>query len=135
MKYSVLFELPHFDIVRYHVVDPMHNLFLGLAKHTTKQWSDLGVLSNRDFIEIQDRVDSMCVPSKIGRIPRKIASNFFSFTADEWKHWILLYSVFALKNILADEHYSCWCTLCWLAGCYYKHNLLKKWLHWLIFVL
>ena len=109
-KYSVLFELPHFDIVRYHVVDPMHNLFLGLAKHTTKQWSDLGVLSNRDFIEIQDRVDSMCVPSKIGRIPRKIASNFFSFTADEWKHWILLYSVFALKNILADEHYSCWCT-------------------------
>ena len=85
-KYSVLLELPSFDIVRYHVVDPMHNLFLGLAKHTTKLWSDLGVLSNRDFIEIQDRVDSMCVPSKIGRIPRKIASNFFSFTADEWKH-------------------------------------------------
>ena len=55
----------------------MHNLFLGLAKHTTKQWSDLGVLCSRDFIEIQDRVDLMCVPSKIGRIPRKIASNFF----------------------------------------------------------
>lgn len=33
-----------------------------------------------------------------------------SFTADEWKHWILIYSVFALKNILEDEHYSCWCT-------------------------
>ena len=109
-KYSVLLELPSFDIVRYHVVDPMHNLFLGLAKHTTKLWSDLGVLSHRDFIEIQDRVDSMCVPSKIRRIPRKIASNFFSFTADEWKHWILIYSVFALKNILEDEHYSCWCT-------------------------
>ena len=31
-------------------------------------------------------------------------------TADEWKHWILIYSVFALKNILANEHYSCWCT-------------------------
>ena len=102
-------ELPCFDIVRHHVVDPIHNLFLGLAKHTTKQWSDLGVLCSRDFIEIRDRVDLMCVPSKIGRIPRKIASNFFSFTADEWKHWILIYSVFALKNILADEHYSCWC--------------------------
>ena len=48
----------------------------------------------------------MCVPSKIGRIPRK----FFSCTADEWKHWILIYSVFALKNILREEHYSCWCT-------------------------
>lgn len=74
--HSVLLELPSFDIVRYHVVDPMHNLFLGLAKHTTKLWSDLGVLSHRDFIEIQDQVDSMCVPSKIGRIPQKIASNF-----------------------------------------------------------
>ena len=52
-KYSVLFELPCVDIVRYHVVDPMHNLFLGLAKHTTKIWSDIGVLSSRDFIEIQ----------------------------------------------------------------------------------
>ena len=53
-KYSVLLELPTFDIVRYHVVDSMHNLFLGLAKHTTKLWSDLGVLSNHDFIVIQD---------------------------------------------------------------------------------
>ena len=34
------------------------------------------MLSSRDFIEIQVRVDSMSVPSKIGRIPRKIASNF-----------------------------------------------------------
>ena len=61
-------------------------LFLGLANHTTKQWGELGILSNHDYKTIQDRVDSISVPSKIGRIPRKIASNFFSFTADDWKH-------------------------------------------------
>ena len=87
-NYSVLYELPCFDVVRYHVVDPMHNFFVGLAKHTTKQWNELGVLSSCDYMIIQDRVDAICVPSKIGRIPRKIASNFFSFTADEWKHWL-----------------------------------------------
>ena len=89
-KYSMLLELPAFDIVQYHVIDPMHNLFLGLAKHTTKQWGELGILSNHDYKTIQERVDSISVPSKIGIIPRKIASNFFSFTADEWKHWILI---------------------------------------------
>ena len=31
-KYSVLFELPCFDIVRYHVVDPMHNFVLRFGK-------------------------------------------------------------------------------------------------------
>ena len=66
-KYSVLNA---FDIVRFHVVDPMHNLFLVIAKYTTKPWKDVGVLSNQDYVSI---VDSMIVPSKIGRIPRNIA--------------------------------------------------------------
>ena len=47
----------------------------------------------------------MVVPSKIGRIPRKIASNFVAFTADEWKNWTV---VFSLYGILPDEHYRYW---------------------------
>lgn len=109
-KYSVLYDLPAFDVVQFHVVDPMHNLFLGLAKYTTKQWKNVGVLSNDDYAAIQSRVDSMIVPSKVGRIPRKIASNFVAFTADEWKHWTLIYSSYALHGILPDGHYRCWCT-------------------------
>ena len=31
-KYSVLLELPYFNMVRFHVVDAMHNLLLGTAK-------------------------------------------------------------------------------------------------------
>ena len=33
LRYSVLLELPYFDVVRYSVIDPMHNLLLGTAKH------------------------------------------------------------------------------------------------------
>ena len=31
VKYSVLIEAPGFDIVRYHIIDPMHCIFLGIA--------------------------------------------------------------------------------------------------------
>ena len=53
----------------------------------------------------------MMPPPKIGRIPRKIGSQngFSTITADEWKNWIILYSVFALDGILPPLHFQCWC--------------------------
>ena len=36
-RYSVLLKLPYFDPVRMNIIDPMHNLFLGSAKHFTKR--------------------------------------------------------------------------------------------------
>ena len=35
IRYSVLLELPYFDAARMCVIDPMHNLLLGTAKHMT----------------------------------------------------------------------------------------------------
>ena len=105
------FTVDEFNIVRYHVIDPMHNVFLGLVKHTVKTWKDTGLLLERHFQTLQEKVDSMNAPSKIGHIPRKIGSGFAAFTADEWKHWVLIYSVYALHGILPEDHYRCWCTL------------------------
>ena len=109
-KYSELLNLPFFDIVRYHVVDPMHNIFLGIAKHSLKTWKDLHIIDDKkDYAVIQEKVDSMNPPFKLGRIPRKIGSGFASFTADEWKYWILMYSLYSLHGVLPDSHYKCWC--------------------------
>ena len=33
VRYSVLLELPYWDPIKFAVVDPMHNLFLGTGKH------------------------------------------------------------------------------------------------------
>ena len=33
VKYSVLTTLPYYDSIQYPIIDPMHNLFLGSAKH------------------------------------------------------------------------------------------------------
>ncbi len=87
----------------------MHNLFLGIAKHTVDTWRQLQILKSVQFDMLQERVDSIIPPAGIGRIPRKISSSFSSFTADKWKHWTLLYSVHALYKIIPDEHYQYWC--------------------------
>uniref|UniRef100_A0A1X7VG54 Uncharacterized protein n=1 Tax=Amphimedon queenslandica TaxID=400682 RepID=A0A1X7VG54_AMPQE len=113
-RYTALMELPYFNCVQYHVIDPMHNLFLGTAKHMMKNiWladSDgkKALLTTRDLEIIQNRVDSCVVPSFFGRIPRKIASKFCNFKADQWKSWTLVFSVYALYNILGSVHLECW---------------------------
>lgn len=52
------------------------------------------------FSTIQKRIDRFTVPSDIGRIPYKIASGFSSFTADQFKNWVVYYSLVAMRGIL-----------------------------------
>ena len=109
VRYSELLRLPYIDVVNFHVIDPMHNLLLGTAKHVTSLWKDLGYLNNENLVAIQEKIDLMKIPAKLGRIPYKISSNFSSLTADQWKNWIFAYSQYALHGILPIEHYTCWC--------------------------
>ena len=75
------------------------------------------MISSKDLIIIQRRVNDMKVPRSVGRIPRKIASNFAGFTADQWRSWTTIYSLFALKGCIDDSNYQCWVLFvraCWL---------------------
>ena len=45
---------------------------------------------------------------RIGRIPHKIKSGFASFTADQWKNWVVYYSTLVLFDILPQNHLECW---------------------------
>ena len=110
-RYSCLMELAYFDTVRCHVIDPMHNLFLGTAKHFTKNIllnSESPLIEKVQLPVLQERVDNCVVPSSMGRIPHKIASLCSSFTADQWKTWTNVFSLFALHDILEDDHFECW---------------------------
>ena len=73
-RYSVLLELPYYDVVRMCVIDPMHNILLGTAHHVISVWKTLGLL---DLKKIQERVDAFVTPSDFGRIPMNIQSGFF----------------------------------------------------------
>ena len=86
VKYSELLLIPHFNVVRCHVIEPMHCIFLRLAKHTIQRRKKNGIVDASHFILLQEKVDLIIPPSKIGRIPRKVESDFASFTANEWKN-------------------------------------------------
>ena len=47
-RYSVL---PYFDPVRMCIVDPLHNLLLGTAKHMMSVWVELGLITSSNYQE------------------------------------------------------------------------------------
>ncbi len=82
----------------------MHNLFLGSAKHILKDiWIEKGIIPEAKFDLIQQRIDKVVVPPDIGRIPLKIRFGFSAFTADQFKNWILYYSVMVLHDIVVGS--------------------------------
>jgi hypothetical protein len=72
-RYSALLDLPYFDPVRMTVIDPMHNLFLGSAKHVLKDiWIKNGLIQEKQIQQVQSNMmNSMKTPTGIGRIPCK----------------------------------------------------------------
>ena len=105
LRFSLLLDLPGFDIIRYHVIDPMHNLFEGSAKNFIKLLLDSKIV---DFTIIQKRSKVVVAPMKIGRLPLKMESNYCGFTADQWRNWVLVYSPIVLKDAIPSRIYSIW---------------------------
>ena len=103
VRYSCSLQLPYFYAPRMCVIDPMHNLLSGTAKHCIDIWKSTGLLSSDHFCDIQKKVDNFTCPNDVGRIPSKIQSSFSGFTADQWKSWTVLFSLYCLKNILPSE--------------------------------
>lgn len=86
----------------------MHNLFVGTAKRMLQFWLDSKAIHRSNYAHIQAPVGLMVVPSDVGHIPHKILSGFSTFTADQLKCWIILYSIISLHGILRPEPLECW---------------------------
>ena len=96
------------DPVRFHVIDPMHNLLLGTAKHAMRVWTDDNIIKKSHLKKLHDSIQKIIIPAEVGRIPLKIMSSFAGFTADQWKNWTFIYSPVVLKDLLPPLHYHCW---------------------------
>ena len=94
--------------MQHAVVDPMHNLFLGTAKHVMQVWISQEILCKQHFDIIEQIVSKIKSPYDVGRLPLKILSSFSAFTADQWRNWVTVYSVVSLKGILHPDHLRCW---------------------------
>lgn len=108
VKYSPLQTLDYFSTVSDTIIDPMHTLFLGVAKTVVQTWKENKLLLDSHCSNIQSTVNSIVVPRDIGRIPSKLDSGFSSMTADEWRLWTMLYSSISLLEVLPQEHRHCW---------------------------
>ena len=107
VRWTELLRLPYMDPIRFAVVDPMHCLFLGVAKWIIKS---IFVKQNKLTMEqlrvAQERMKHVDLPSDIGRIPAKIAignDGFSNLTADQWKTFIMIYSTTVLWDMLDDN--------------------------------
>ena len=109
-RYTSLMKLEYFNSVTHHVIDPMHNLFLGTAKRMFKLWIDNCILTQDNLAEIDRKIRNFKLGGDMGRLPSNIASNWGGFTAEQWKNWTLIYSLYVLNGILPDRHYKCWHT-------------------------
>lgn len=71
-------------------------------------WLGNDLLSRAQTLAYQNTVDACIVPSSTRCIPHKIASNFSSFTADQWKNWVLMFSLPSVCNVLPQADLECW---------------------------
>lgn len=108
IRYSALIELPYFDPVRFAVIDPMHNLFLGSAKYCMQYWTSKCILSPGDLTQIKERASAITAPYSVGRIPLKISSGFAGFSSDQWRNWTICLSPIALRGILHNDLLQYW---------------------------
>ncbi|KAG1846632.1 hypothetical protein F4604DRAFT_1688312 [Suillus subluteus] len=86
-RYTQLSCLPYFDLVEQIVVDPMHNLFLGLVKtHFYNIWVQSKILrANHELNTFHDMLADFIVPGSSGKLPTDIGMpSGGSLTADQW---------------------------------------------------
>ena len=108
VRYTVLFELPYYTSIEMCVIDPMHNLFLGTAKRVFSKWIEEDIITKAGLEKLQERIEDISSLSDIGRLPGNIKSNYGGYTAAQWKNFVLLFSMYALKDVLPDQHLHYW---------------------------
>ena len=118
-RYSVLLDLPYFDPVKMLLIDPMHNLFLGTAKH---YMFDIligrNILGKLELDKIKKRLSRTVVPAGLGRLPTSVNVGTF-LTAEQWKNWTIYFSMYCMHDLLPKAKLECWrhyvlacCRLC-----------------------
>lgn len=96
-----------FDNIWGFVLDPMHNLFLGVMKKLFSMWfTDGHAYSLTQYeSEINKDISNFVIPSDFSRPPRAITESTH-YKADEWKNWLLYFGDVLLIDRLPQQHYD-----------------------------
>ncbi|KAL5535628.1 hypothetical protein ACEPAF_3722 [Sanghuangporus sanghuang] len=99
VRYAESLRLPYFHAITMGIIDPMHNILLGICR---TQWLDAWVRKNvlrqqtrkkrRELDQIHGYLRKFEMPSWVGRLPRQVGYPAGgSLSADEYKALVLVY--------------------------------------------
>ncbi|RPD62755.1 hypothetical protein L227DRAFT_562043 [Lentinus tigrinus ALCF2SS1-6] len=104
-RWSELAQLPYFNMCDMIVIDPMHNLFLGLVKtHFYIIWVQLKILrKTKELSTFHDMLKMFTVPSKLGRLPHLVGEPAGgSLTSDQWMLLAIIIAPMLLPQLWAE---------------------------------
>jgi hypothetical protein len=90
------------------VYDPLHVLWLGVARSVWKTLRRVGKISDEDLVQISRRVNSIRPPSDVANFGPKVLRDMSWMKGADWQSWVLVYSMYALHGILSDDLYTTW---------------------------
>jgi hypothetical protein len=143
LSYTELIKLSYFDTIEQLTLDPLHLLYLGVAKHVMKHYVEIGVFSDLQLYKMQQFMNELIIPESHGRMAGKIGTAnpkaaFADVLGAEYRHWVLHWSEGAMRNAgVAGEHLDIWLLFCHacsymdgpvirLVDLEHAHNLLEQ---------
>jgi len=96
VRYSIVNELDYHDPVKDHVIEPMHNLLIGVAKRIFQTFTSDGLI---DITKMADRLEGILRSGLVSRL----RLNFSWFTAHDWLEFIITGSVYGAEGLVSDN--------------------------------
>lgn len=112
---SAMCLLPFFDVSFGFQIDYLHSVLMGCTKHLASFWFD-SFYSEEEFsirdslAEIDNRLLALTPPTSISRRPRTLKQRA-DWHGNEWRSWLLYYSLPCLKGFLPNRYLKHHCML------------------------
>lgn len=105
---SAMIALPSFNVIDCFAIDYMHSVLLGIVRRLLKLWFDpqkqRKEYNLRKHVEkVNEKILKIKLPSEIQRKPRIITERN-TWKANEFRCWLLFYSIGILNNILPQKY-------------------------------
>lgn len=126
---SPLIAAPGFDLINGFGIDYLHSVCEGVVKHLLYLWFDTSNHGKDYYIkpsiaEVNDNISKIQLPSEIARNPRSLLERH-QWKANEFRAWLLFFSVGALYNILDSKFLKHYMNLVAAIKIYLQKNITK----------
>jgi len=106
-RWNPLYKLSYWNMHRFHLLDGMHNLFLGLVFAHLQYLKNQLNLNIKEMDLVLNRFIAEC-PNEIGRLPTNLFHRLKSAKAVELKNFALYFSLPLFQQFLPPQHFACW---------------------------